>query len=419
MAAAGVTGGAPFQGVLLLTGVTQRGTFVRSRTEWFLWLTVSLAALGALAAKITSKTASKELFLPGETTHGHYQIELSCVSCHTEAFTTIDGFQEACTGCHGRDLETAKDIHPKSKFTDPRHAERVEQLDARYCVTCHSEHKPATTGSMGLSLPQDYCYQCHQDVAEERPSHIGLPFDSCADTGCHNFHDNRALYEDFLLRHGEEPDLLAVPFRPLLQAQKCPSPSRDEMGEGFDLANCASCHESQIESWMSGRHGMRVAVGLSPMQPGWARLPMHASVTVEEMDCSSCHRLPAGASVLEKEVASCERCHTDEHTRNYRTSKHFDFLQDEVGGRVARGSGATCVTCHMPHQKDYEGVLRVNHNQNDNLRPREKMIRTVCSNCHGLPFTIDALSDDDLVRKNFNARPTKHVKSVDFALSRD
>src|SRR5690606_22337952 len=168
VAAAGSTGCARFQGVLLLSSVARMNTFVRARTEWLLWLASSLAAIGALASTMTSSTASKELFLPGETTHGHYQIELSCASCHTEPFTTIDGFQEACTGCHGPDLEAAKDIHPESKFTDPRHAERVEQLDARYCVTCHSEHQPSTTGAMGLSLFQDYCYRCHQDVAEER-----------------------------------------------------------------------------------------------------------------------------------------------------------------------------------------------------------------------------------------------------------
>ncbi len=34
---------------------------------------------------------------------------------------------------------------PKSKFTDPRNADRVEILDARYCVTCHQEHRPGIT----------------------------------------------------------------------------------------------------------------------------------------------------------------------------------------------------------------------------------------------------------------------------------
>ncbi|MGN2393421.1 NrfA- nitrite reduction protein, partial [Pelomicrobium sp. G1] len=42
----------------------------------------------------------------------------------------------------------------------------------------------------------------------ERPTHRGLAFDTCASSGCHNFHDNRALYEDFLVKHAAEPDVL-------------------------------------------------------------------------------------------------------------------------------------------------------------------------------------------------------------------
>jgi hypothetical protein len=392
--------------------------FAWAKAEWLLWIALSLAVAVALGSRMTSETASKQLFLPGETTHGHYQIELSCASCHTQAFTTTEGFQKACVGCHGEELEEAKDSHPQSKFTDPRHAERASELDARFCITCHSEHQPATTGSMGLSLPHDYCYRCHQDVAEERASHQGLPFDSCANTGCHNFHDNRALYEDFLVRHGQEPDLLAEPFRILSKAAACPSPERTSHAGPFQRAKCVGCHGDQVQAWESGRHGMRVAAGLSPMQPGWARLPMHASVRGEQMDCSSCHALSPDASVLEKEVETCERCHADEHTKNYRASAHFGFLQKEISGRVARGSGTTCVTCHMPRKRTSEGAEQVNHNQNENLRPREKMVRSVCGSCHGLSFALDALADDALVRENFKGRPTRHLESIQFALRR-
>ena len=103
---------------------------------------------------------------------------------------------------------------PKGLDWDPRNAERVAILDGRYCVTCHAEHRPERTGTMGLSLPGDYCYHCHEDVASERPTHVGLAFDSCASSGCHNFHDNRALYEDFLVQHGSQPWLLSAPFVP-------------------------------------------------------------------------------------------------------------------------------------------------------------------------------------------------------------
>ena len=53
---------------------------------------------------------------------------------------------------------------------------------------------------MGVTLPKDYCFICHHDVADDRPSHKGLAFTTCASAGCHRFHDNRALYQDFLVK---------------------------------------------------------------------------------------------------------------------------------------------------------------------------------------------------------------------------
>lgn len=64
------------------------------------------------------------------------------------------------------------------------------------------------------------------------------------------------------------------------------------------------------------------------------------------------------------------------------------------------------------------GKIATNHNQNDNLRPNEKMIRTVCLDCHGLAFSLDALADTDLIRRNFSGRPTVHVESIEWAVRR-
>ncbi len=89
---------------------------------------------------------------------------------------------------------------------------------------------------------------------------------------------------------------------------------------------------------------------------------------------------------------------------------------------LPKGSGVTCATCHMPRQSvedEWENEITiVNHNQNDNLRPNEKMIRSVCSSCHGLRFTIDALADETLVRKNFRGKPQTHIESIDWVLRR-
>jgi len=38
--------------------------------------------------------------------------------------------------------------------------------------------------------------------------------------------------------------------------------------------------------------------------------------------------------------------------------------------------------------------------------------------CHSLEFSIDALADPELIRRNFNGQPTKHIPSIDWALQR-
>lgn len=161
---------------------------------WGLWLLGSLALAAWLGMSLLDNDASKSAFLPGAMTHGHHQIELQCSACHDEGFNSQDVLQNACVNCHGEQLADARDSHPKSKFTDPRNANRLANVDARYCVSCHVEHRPELDVGMGVTLPMDMCVHCHQDIGEERPSHQGMTFDTCASAGCHNFHDNLALY---------------------------------------------------------------------------------------------------------------------------------------------------------------------------------------------------------------------------------
>jgi len=176
---------------------------MKKKALWGAWILMTMV-LGAYFGKQLFSSDNKEVFLIGEATYGHYQIEMACETCHSSAFGGIEVIQDACTQCHADELEVAHDSHPKSKFTDPRNADRVEILDARYCVTCHTEHQKEQTHAMGVTLPDDYCYHCHQDIETDRPSHQNLAFDSCASAGCHNYHDNRALYEDFLIEHAKK-----------------------------------------------------------------------------------------------------------------------------------------------------------------------------------------------------------------------
>lgn len=115
-------------------------------------------------------------------------------------------------------------------------------------------------------------------------------------------------------------------------------------------------------------------------------------------------------------------CHDDKHTLAYKRSPHYALWQKETAGQAPPGSGVTCASCHMPRVRmstDEGSRIVVQHNQNDTLRPNEKMIRTTCISCHGLGFSIDALADKTLIDNNFKGMPARHVKSIDMAVAKD
>jgi predicted CXXCH cytochrome family protein len=417
-------------------------------------VTIGLGVYLGLALARPSPTP----FLPGRTSDGHYQIESACDQCHTP----LGGVQQAaCNRCHGAALEESRDSHPLSKFTDPRNADRVAVLDARLCVTCHREHRPEVTGPMAVTLPQDFCFRCHEGIGRERESHRGLAFSTCASGGCHNFHDNRALYVDYLVSAADTPPLLAparVPARtvasgaPVAHAD-APAGHEDADTEADWSASaharagvgctgchappsaggasataarwierpthevCGTCHEQQLAGFLAGKHGMRLSVGLSAMRPGWARLPMRPEAAERELGCGSCHD-PHRQDTRRAAVEACEGCHTDEHTRAYRASPHFATWRREGEQPLALAdTGVSCATCHLPRQV-HGDVVTVEHNQNANLRPNEQMVRDVCRHCHGLQFSLDSLADAALVKSNFAQAPTTHLDSIRMASAR-
>ncbi len=418
----------------------------------------TLAGGGTLAVLMFYEVRH-DVFMPGMTSVGHYQIELACNECHTP-FMGVK--QDSCLKCHEKELNEAQDSHPEKKFRDPRNADRVAKLDARYCITCHQEHVPDRTHVMGVTLPTDYCYHCHQTIAEERPSHEGMGFNTCATAGCHNFHDNRALYEDFLLKHADQPDLVQPARIPsivrqiseggFLAKQDADVPTEIEVDDivyqqwendihaqaGINCMDCHSqtrggewiadpdhtvckqCHEYQTEGFLAGRHGMRLAQDMSPMQPHMARLPFKETAMHKTMDCNACHSAH-DYNTQTAAVHACLTCHDDQHSLAFVDSPHYKTWFD---ARTTENieSGVSCATCHMPRTETAiagEKSIAVQHNQNDNLRPNEKMIRSVCLHCHGLGFSIDALADPALILNNFTGKPSIQIDSIEMAVKRD
>jgi hypothetical protein len=166
---------------------------------------------------------------------------------------------------------------------------------------------------------------------------------------------------------------------------------------------------------------MRLAEGLSPMTPARARQPMHAKARHTELGCTTCHAAHR-FDTRRAAVEACIGCHRDEHTAAYERSPHYALWKKELAGE-APASGVSCASCHLPrveHRAAGSSAKRilVEHNQNDNLRPGEKMIRPVCMSCHGLGFSIDALADAALVKGNFAGKPRVHIRSLEMVAAR-
>lgn len=438
--------------------------------KWVLWLLMS--ALAGLYLGFAIAGTKQTLFLPGATSDGHYQIELACKECHGEGFEDEMTLQNACTRCHGDELNMVEDSHPRKKFIDPRNAERVAKIDATLCVTCHGEHRPRYTGRMGVTVPKDFCVLCHADIARERKSHEDFSFDGCDSAGCHNFHDNKALYEDFLVKHESGADHasqsrvaeknFAEFYQRVNQIAQSPALSVADMDAPPDIVVnpaihldwqgsrhaaggvncldchaqsksdsawvaaptqdvCKRCHESELNGFMTGKHGMRMAVGLSAMSPNLARLPMKTDARTLSLTCNSCHG-GHRYDTVKASVDACLGCHDDDHSQAYKRSPHYKTVVRFSRAPTASTSAVTCATCHMPRvdvKERGESRILVQHNQSNNLRPNEKMIRGVCMNCHGLRFSIDALADEKLIETNFDGRSDQFVKSVEMAMIRE
>ena len=442
-----------------------------SNKWWFTWIIFTLALLGYYSKSLNGVEGyDRAAFLPGKTSDGHYQIEKKCETCHGEGFDDKETLQKSCVRCHSKELKKNNDSHPKKKFTNPRNADRVALLDARYCTTCHSEHNTDKTNTMGVTLPEDYCFICHKDIAKNRPSHKGMSFDSCDDAGCHNYHDNKALYEEYLVKHSKQNKYLSkmvLPeknlkayfqekndkFKTILTPEDIDSPEEinfsqkiiyqwqksshsksgvnckacHEANDGWlykpGIDSCKTCHKKEAESFLSSKHGMRIAEGLPPMKVSEARSTMHKDAKNKIVNCQSCHS-DHDFNTKTASIDACLNCHADKHSKAYKKSKHYRaYLTLESNGESKSiNQGVSCATCHMPRVTIYDNYKKrilVDHNQNNTLRPNEKMIRSVCMNCHGLKFSLESLADKTLINNNFDGSPSRENKGIEMAMIRE
>lgn len=408
-------------------------------------LRLKVGTLLALAFVLLSAAflgADRKVFLPGTTSDGHHLFEESCRSCH-DPFRGVGAGR--CASCHPADREP--DTHAAALFDDPRWAPTLARLDARECVNCHAEHRRADGG---VTVDPGFCFPCHDDVPSKRASHSSFPPTSCGRAGCHNYHDNSALNVAFLTRHSREPDRLVAPTT-LERVMPSPSPPPDVQfppGEPHDPdlvtrwhasahaaagVGCAGCHDPQQRgfrrnpsdepcagchayedgTFRSGKHGVRRAAGLSDLAPQAARLPMREAAPAH-LRCSTCHDAHS-VDTSQAAVEACLLCHDDAHSRAYLDSPHGRAWRAGPAAPRPAATAVTCATCHLPRveRRDEAGRrVAVDHRNTQTLRPPDRMARSVCLRCHGLPLALASLLDERLVESNFNGRPARSAEAI-------
>ena len=100
----------------------------------------------------------------------------------------------------------------------------------------------------------------------------------------------------------------------------------EDVNEGAFVANptyesCQSCHEAPVETFLLGKHGIRLLEGESALSPKVARIPMKHDAFTQQMNCNACHNVHT-VNTLQASVDSCLTCHNDNHSLNYKNSKH-------------------------------------------------------------------------------------------------
>lgn len=176
--------------------------------------------------------------------------------------------------------------------------------------------------------------------------------------------------------------------------------------------SCRSCHEYAVDTFWLGKHGVRLLEDLSPLTPAMAHLPMKESAMDREMTCNTCHNVHS-VNTVPAAVDSCLTCHNDRHSLNYKDSPHAQTIVNLASLPRPDNQAVTCATCHLPRTKVDEEIV-VNHNNTYNLLPRDRMVKEVCMNCHGVEHAYNSIFDDELVETNFARPPNLKLETFDL-----
>lgn len=396
-------------------------------------IVITVTALAFTAALFAAFAgADRSFFVPGPLGSAHSRFTEGCLACHVP---WSGPSQRLCMDCHSRAM--AADTHSAPRLTNPVKAKVPPELSRMTCVDCHRDHR--SSSAKGYTGPANLCLTCHPSQTLTA-SHKDFAAGSCRTVACHSYHSNI------------KPASYSAAFRQRLKpaSQTIPKPNptgkwritpediekmkssrfyknnpvvsaRYEIGAHFGteatcgrchdneisgprlkpgVKVCADCHETQVRTFVTGRHGAPDGVEGGFLAAGQA----------EKMGCGACH--DSHSLRLENAgKAACLKCHTDTHAQNYEKSGHNRYLTDPVFENKPM-TGVECADCHMPRLAELGG--HTDHNETVSAASKERMALTVCSNCHGLKFALMALYDGEIVRSNFTTAPFKIPHGIEY-----
>ena len=200
----------------------------------------------------------------------------------------------------------------------------------------------------------------------------------------------------------------------------CSSCHQDEQTKAFvaqpNYESCQSCHEQAVDTFLLGKHGIRLLEGETPLTPDLARLPMQPDAHGLQMTCGTCHDVHS-VNTVQAATDACLTCHSDSHSLNYTNSRHAELFGADRSLPRPSASSVSCATCHLPRHQTTLGdrsITLVNHNNTYTLLPRDRMVQEVCMNCHGVEYSYNSIFDDALVEANFDQPPTLSLETFDL-----
>jgi predicted CXXCH cytochrome family protein len=285
--------------------------------------------------------------------------EQNCTFCHdTHAalykYNLSKDGNELCFSCH----PVIEDSVKKAKFKHPP--------VGKGCLSCHTPHASAKSGSLLKNEVPALCVSCHKtDTPTFAKRHMNYPVAKARCTSCHNVHGSSTagiLYDTV-----HKPVLTKM----CNQCHEEPTSSNplQTKKEGFEL--CRSCHSKMINETMGKKR-------------------LHWPV-VSGQGCLSCHTPHASAQnglLKGQKIQVCGACHEDTIARQERALDKHNPVRE-----------GNCNACHMPHSSDSTFLLRMpiieqcgtchdyqrhsTHPVGEKTRdPRNKNLDVQCLSCH-------------------------------------